>query len=810
MKKLSYFLFPIMFITFFKVNTAAQVADGGSAYISISCDPGKVSGRDANGTLVCVQEVKFYSENGLSLAQAKAKAAENGWTLATAQELTDAFNMLKYSHFAYGTLADGRMAVPIQSNMSSFKKGTNIGVSGGNQGFFYTIKSGTPVVPPSTQTTPTTQSPPVTNNTITLSGNAGDPIVVDQSEGGYYSKEFFKINGIPYEGSQVQKYNQLEAKYKNGIGNIMQDKWDDVNYRPILERALNAYVAEKFPNKYPANNIHLVDYLKSQIQNKDEHCADCMITRYEFVGFFVPEYLKMLRTGSNPALQQQFAEYVSYGLAKANRETLESWKYYSRRTSAQLANEPYIPGFHLNDKARLDPDVLGTNEAYQYNDFASVFIHSAVPLPGKSVDEFKDLGMNGSPFYFNHGELSMLSDFIIPVAAQAFPDEEGVAKEAVNLPNYLSQNLSAEAKALNLLETHLTRYATGIYTGGVVIAGGFTIFLIHAATENAAHVATSLGAVANNAALEAADFARTVIGQKAKAAAQKVATELAKKAVSQGAKIGITNTAKLGTKAIGPLLGNAMAPVAFGVGVFMAGFMPTGGKAIEIAVFEDNLKKDCYVKDRQKNWMAMSDGEKIENFSFLFKMLVIDVNDDYTYLIPGGVADLNEQRRIESEAAVMASQQISKYGALGNAVYGTMDARYNTMTAAYPTGFIRIQNNWNKNHYIHNEHGQIEQGVIEPNWWSSQWKIVPAHDGLVRIQNKWKPDQYLHNQNGKLEVGTIDNNWTSALWKLVPAHSGWVRLQNSWYKDHYIHNQNGKIEVGPIGNNWASALWKLE
>jgi hypothetical protein len=133
----------------------------------------------------------------------------------------------------------------------------------------------------------------------------------------------------------------------------------------------------------------------------------------------------------------------------------------------------------------------------------------------------------------------------------------------------------------------------------------------------------------------------------------------------------------------------------------------------------------------------------------------------------------------------------------------------NTMTPASP-GFVRIQNSWYKQNYIHNQNGPIEQGVIEPNWWSSQWKIVPAHSGWVRIQNKWKPDQYLHNQNGKLEVGPIQPNWASAMWKLVPVHSGWVRIQNSWYKDRYIHNQNGTIEVGPIQNNWASAMWKVE
>ncbi|MFK7772512.1 MAG: hypothetical protein AB8F94_10240 [Saprospiraceae bacterium] len=126
------------------------------------------------------------------------------------------------------------------------------------------------------------------------------------------------------------------------------------------------------------------------------------------------------------------------------------------------------------------------------------------------------------------------------------------------------------------------------------------------------------------------------------------------------------------------------------------------------------------------------------------------------------------------------------------------------------TGYVRIQNNWKKQNYLHNQNGKIEDGAIQPNWWSSQWKIVPAQGGYVRIQNKWKPSNHLHNQNGKIEDGAIQPNWWSAQWKIVPASNGWVRIQNKWKPTHYIHNQNGKIEVGPIDNNWASAMWKVQ
>ncbi|MFK7907439.1 MAG: hypothetical protein AB8B69_20050, partial [Chitinophagales bacterium] len=137
----------------------------------------------------------------------------------------------------------------------------------------------------------------------------------------------------------------------------------------------------------------------------------------------------------------------------------------------------------------------------------------------------------------------------------------------------------------------------------------------------------------------------------------------------------------------------------------------------------------------------------------------------------------------------------------------------NSMKPASP-GYVRIQNSWKKNHYIHNQNGKIEDGPIQANavsdWWSAQWKIVPAHSGWVRIQNKWKPNLYLNFSGSKLEVVEIQPNWASALWKLVPTHSGWVRIQNNWNKEKYIHNQNGKIEIGKIDPNWGSALWKVQ
>ncbi|GAL63279.1 hypothetical protein [Algibacter lectus] len=208
MKHFTYKVFLIfaIFVVYQPLFSQDRTIIMGTATVRTNCSDGQINGEDGG----CLYEVKFYNQNSLTLDQAKAKAAEFGWSLATAEELTNAYHKLKLNQFAYGILADGKMAVPIQTDMGSFKKGTNIGVTGGNQGFFYTIKPGTPII--------AAPIPPVSeSNKINLSGDAGEPVAINRSPGGYYSQEFFKINGIPYEGSDVQNIINYKKNIKMAL-----------------------------------------------------------------------------------------------------------------------------------------------------------------------------------------------------------------------------------------------------------------------------------------------------------------------------------------------------------------------------------------------------------------------------------------------------------------------------------------------------------------------------------------------------------------------------------------------------------------
>nr|MBX2873343.1 hypothetical protein [Saprospiraceae bacterium] len=95
--------------------------------------------------------VKFYNKAGVNLAQAQSLAAQKGGKVATSYEVQAAFVQHKLDVYAFGMMADGRFAVPVQKDHSNFKKGPNIGAVGGNQGFFYAIPA------------PTNSSPAATN-----------------------------------------------------------------------------------------------------------------------------------------------------------------------------------------------------------------------------------------------------------------------------------------------------------------------------------------------------------------------------------------------------------------------------------------------------------------------------------------------------------------------------------------------------------------------------------------------------------------------------------------------------------------------
>lgn len=121
-------------------------ATGGAVTGTTGSNPGATSAQSGGPStdntstvdVATVKEVLFHSQASLSLAEAQAIAQENGWKIASSSEVEAAFTYRNLDVYAFGRMADGRFAVPVQSNHSNFQKGPNIDAVGGNQGFFYT------------------------------------------------------------------------------------------------------------------------------------------------------------------------------------------------------------------------------------------------------------------------------------------------------------------------------------------------------------------------------------------------------------------------------------------------------------------------------------------------------------------------------------------------------------------------------------------------------------------------------------------------------------------------------------------------
>jgi hypothetical protein len=131
------------------LNSSAMMADGRFAMplqkdLATLKRGTNIKENAANQGFLYVQKrIEFQPENNLTLAQAQDSAARLGGRLATPQEVQIAWERHQLHNFAYSMMSDGRFAIPLQTDVSTFKRGANIGVTGGNQGFLF-VRDGEP------------------------------------------------------------------------------------------------------------------------------------------------------------------------------------------------------------------------------------------------------------------------------------------------------------------------------------------------------------------------------------------------------------------------------------------------------------------------------------------------------------------------------------------------------------------------------------------------------------------------------------------------------------------------------------------
>lgn len=192
--------------------------------------------------------VKFYSKNSLSLAQAQAIAKQNGWTLATGNDIQAAFVQHKLDVYAFGLMADGRFAVPVQKDHSNFKKGPNIGAVGGNQGFFYTVPTTSPKATPVATTT-------ATKTTGVSKGSDGPEFKKTR----WLDQDFIRIQNK--SNNTLYVHNQWEQVYGGPIqADWFSAQWKFIPYGGL--KFIGNFQNRANPNLYLANNGGKVEVIK--------------------------------------------------------------------------------------------------------------------------------------------------------------------------------------------------------------------------------------------------------------------------------------------------------------------------------------------------------------------------------------------------------------------------------------------------------------------------------------------------------------------------------------------------------------------
>ncbi len=137
-----------------------------------NCEEGFVAGSDRS----CVRQVMAYLKDNIANTEIQQLTAQNGWAVATRQQVTTAWEKGVLDQFAFLRIDTGDYCVPIQKDVNSFKRGTNCGDNRGNQGFLYVLAprqvATNPTVTNPTEPSPTEDmidlgAPPLSDNDMT-------------------------------------------------------------------------------------------------------------------------------------------------------------------------------------------------------------------------------------------------------------------------------------------------------------------------------------------------------------------------------------------------------------------------------------------------------------------------------------------------------------------------------------------------------------------------------------------------------------------------------------------------------------------
>ncbi len=363
-----------------------------------------------------VAEVKFYSRNSMTLAQARSLAAQNGWELATPAQVIAAWQNRGLNAFAYGRTSDGKFCVPIQQNNGSFRRGHNCGITGGNQGFLYVVKD--------------------TSGTLSTSSRSGALYVVPSDPSKY------KITGPPRTIGTKYAFRGLHLVWNDSVRHPSQHAFG-LGDAVMMRKA--AALQLKTQGK-SASNANVNSLLGSISRDAT--------ARFQFAPYLLKVAFEALATpkpdSAQLAFRKNFAAYMGYWRFENALATLKRWNSYKK----------------ANERSQIRPNNQGPT------------FGNTLPMRPANVPKF--LASHTNPMYIGNKGQGAIRILLEPAAAASLPEyrNSGLGKlgadmDAVAAGVGIGTTIGTSAATLGLVSTAVFVQGGSIITttgGGSLIA----------------------------------------------------------------------------------------------------------------------------------------------------------------------------------------------------------------------------------------------------------------------------------------------------------------------------------------------------
>ena len=129
--------------------------------------------------------------------------------------------------------------------------------------------------------------------------------------------------------------------------------------------------------------------------------------------------------------------------------------------------------------------------------------------------------------------------------------------------------------------------------------------------------------------------------------------------------------------------------------------------------------------------------------------------------------------------------------------------------ATFTNGFVKIRNTFTNN-YINVEKGPLGCTVIDNDWYSAQWQIIPVTVNGINyysIQNRWKNSFITIDNSGLLSANGQSN---SAMWVLETLDGGSTYTIKNATRNAALTDQNGMVQAVPLVRGQQNAKWVIE